>query len=204
MLFVTLFIQTPAFAANDQCTYSTWAWSRDEGRAVDHADIVKPRGELSEQERHPDWPCTICAEDQRTLNLINGAEVTVCKVIADDMETALNTALRAGFPINEIIGYRVGRTKGVLDENGKRTRYSHHSFGLAVDINSSVNGLYDNCTEFSLRCRLLRGGDWRPGAPGAITPETPLHGAITAMGWRWGGELVGRQKDFMHFSPSGD
>lgn len=202
-LCIALIFSTPNAAA-EKCTYSTWAWSPEEGRAVDHAEIIKPRSELAAEERHPDLPCTICAEDHRIIALSNGAEVTVCKAVADDLEVALNAALRAEFPINEIVGYRVGRTKGVLDESGRRTQYSHHSFGLAIDINSSVNGLYENCAQFSPRCRLLRGGEWRPGAPGAITPETPVYGAITAMGWRWGGELPGRQKDFMHFSPMGD
>ena len=71
-------------------------------------------------------------------------------------------------------------------------------------VNAGLNGLYDRCTEFSGSCRLIRGGEWRPSAPGGISPDAPLYEELTGIGWRWGGELSGRQKDFMHFSLTGD
>ena len=43
-----------------------------------------------------------------------------------------------------------------------------------------------------------------PEQPGAITLESVVYEAFRNIGWKWGGELAGRQKDFMHFSLSGD
>jgi len=110
---------------------------------------------------------------------------------------------RAGEPINEIIAYRVGRTRGDADRNGNRTGFSNHSFGIALDINPKQNGLYHDCPVFGPSCRLVRGGPWRPGEAGALTADGATVREMKAAGFHWGGEIEGRQKDFMHFSPSG-
>lgn len=128
----------------------------------------------------------------------------VCRHVASEVEDALLRALEAGFPISDVVGYRVGRTKGRLDAQGLRTQHSNHSFGLALDVNARLNGLYDRCSKFSSACRLIRGGEWRPDRRGGISPDSALYRELTQIGWRWGGELAGRQKDFMHFSQSGD
>jgi len=85
----------------------------------------------------------------------------------------------------------------------RRTQYSYHSFGVAIDINAEQNGLYGNCVTFSDACQLRRGGPWRPGRPGTITLGDPIYDGLTDIGLRWGGEIAGRQKDFMHFSLTG-
>jgi hypothetical protein len=85
-----------------------------------------------------------------------------------------------------------------------RTRFSNHSFGIAIDVNSASNGLYTNCISFGAQCRLHRGGPWRPASDTAsIAADSRLVRRMRAAGFRWGGEIRGRQKDFMHFSPSG-
>jgi len=191
----------PAMAQT--CSFTDWAWHSEQGRAVNYQEVVTTRAELTPEQQHPDLPCSICREDQVEIR-IGDASTLMCKAVADEVSEALNRAASEGFPISKLVGYRVGRTKGPLDENGLRTQYSHHSFGLAIDVNPGQNGLYDRCISFSPDCRLRRGGEWLPGSPAAITLETPLYHYMRDAGLKWGGELQGRQKDFMHFSQSGD
>lgn len=94
-------------------------------------------------------------------------------------------------------------TKGDVDALGHRTRFSNHSFGIAIDINEQQNGLYDRCIRFGPACRLRRGGVWNPDQAGSLTRDSPVVKALGQIGLKWGGAIEGRQKDFMHFSPSG-
>ncbi len=202
---VMAYVLSNASAAQSQtCTYSDWTWSAAERRAVDISEVEKPYTALRDDERDAATGCSLCREDQVAIVLPGVAPFQVCKAVADDVETALRRAMDAGFKIETITGYRVGRSKGVLDADGRRTEYSNHSFGLAIDVNAGANGLYDRYTEFSGACRLIRGGEWRPFETGGISPDTPLYEELVGIGWQWGGELSGRQKDFMHFSLSGD
>lgn len=205
---ILLLITLLSVEAFQTCTYTDWTWSAAERRAVDIREVEKPYSALTDDERDllsdGGTGCSICREDQMEIALPGVEPFRVCKAVAGEVEAALTRAMEQGFQIETVIGYRVGRSKGVLDAQGRRTEYSNHSFGLAIDVNADKNGLYDRCTEFSGSCRLIRGGEWRPGEQGGITPDTPIYEEMTAIGWRWGGELPGRQKDFMHFSPSGD
>lgn len=202
VLFFCLMMAPSAFAS-DVCTFTDWAWNSAEGRAENFRKVNMSRSDLSPEQRHPTLPCSVCREDQVRISA-GGASALICRAIAGDVEDALRRSEAAGFPINSLTGYRVGRTKGPLDARGLRTQYSHHSFGLAIDVNAEQNGLYDRCVEFGPHCRLRRGGRWVPNAEGAINPHTPLYRAMREAGLKWGGELKGRQKDFMHFSLQGD
>ncbi len=117
---------------------------------------------------------------------------------------ALEASLEQGFPIATLTGYRVGRTRGPLDARGLRTQYSNHSLGVAIDINAETNGLYDRCVEWGPHCRLRIGGKWDPHNSLSITRGRAPHTHMEAVGFKWGGELTGRQKDFMHFSLTGN
>ena len=128
----------------------------------------------------------------------------VCRHLAPQFEAALNRAVAAGFEITRLVGYRVGKTRGEADAAGRRTRFSNHAYGIAVDVNPGSNGLYTNCFVFGQGCRLLRGGAWQPGTvAGSIEAGGALVRAMRAAGFAWGGEIAGQQKDFMHFSPTG-
>ena len=204
-MLIASFISLLGAAAQPQtCTYADWAWSAAERRAVNIREVEKPYSAVRDDERDALTGCSICREDQVEIALPGVEPFQACKAVAGEVEAGLRRALARGFEIETVTGYRVGRSKGVLDRQGRRTEYSNHSFGLAIDVNAGLNGLYDRCTEYSSRCRLIRGGEWRPSAPGGISPDAPLYEELTGIGWRWGGELPGRQKDFMHFSPSGD
>jgi len=190
--------------AQDSCTYTDWAWNVETKSVSGFREISTTRHNLTKAQIHPDLPCSICREDMEEVFIGDLKPVLMCHIVAGAVEDALNLAAEQGFEIETLTGYRVGRTKGPVDGDGLRTEYSHHSFGLAIDINAELNGLYGNCFEFGPDCRLRRGGEWQPGTPGTITKTSPAYDALQPLGFKWGGELYGRQKDFMHFSLSGD
>lgn len=187
----------------ETCTYHTWTWDTVKKKSVGHRKVVKGRAELDSTERGTVNGCSVCEEDQVELRITNLPPVRICKVFADSVRKALERAQTSGFPIHSLIGYRVGKSKGPTDNSGHRTEFSNHSYGTAIDINSEKNGLYDECVTFRPQCRLIRGGQYVASRSGAITKESTIYRAFRESGFRWGGEIDGRQKDFMHFSLDG-
>jgi hypothetical protein len=186
------------------CHYQTWSWSVREKRPVDVRQIKTFKSKLTIQEKGSIEGCTVCQEDQAIIRVDKLPPFQICRRFASSVEPRLRNIQKSGFPIKEIEGYRVGKTKGSIDSKGHRTEFSNHSYGTAIDINSSLNGLYENCFVFNSSCRLLRGGEWRPERPGTITPASIVVNEMSEAQLKWGGELQGQQKDFMHFSPNGD
>jgi hypothetical protein len=62
---------------------------------------------------------------------------------------------------------------------------------------------YDFCIKFGPGCKLIRGGAYNENAKGAIARNSVLYHEMAAAGFKWGGEIKARQKDFMHFSIDG-
>ena len=145
----------------------------------------------------------ICEEDQRLIKIGTLTPFKICKIFASDIRYHLTQLLIRGEPIYKIVGYRVGKTKGNADNEGNRIQFSNHSFGIAIDINDQQNGLYDHCRVFSPDCRLRKGGEWDPGNKASLSKNSPIVLRMKKLGFKWGGEIKGQQKDFMHFSPSG-
>lgn len=185
------------------CHYSVYKWNTVQRKAVDFEQISKPYRELTPDEVDPFTGCSVCREDQVNLSIEGLPQFTVCKIIAPQLEHALTRVMQYNQQIVEIVGYRVGKTRGAIDAVGNRTGFSHHSFGAAVDFNPGFNGLYDHCIEFNPSCRLIKGGQWKPGHPLSIHSDSALVGEMQNIGFKWGGRIKGRQKDFMHFSVSG-
>lgn len=186
-----------------KCTYNTYTWNVHKKQAVNRKLISRPYSSLLPEEIDPETGCTVCSEDQVWIEMQGIPKFQICKHLVERVESALMMALSQGARINTIESYRVGKTRGDVDSNGNRTQFSNHSFGIAFDINSESNGLYDNCFQFYSGCRLLRGGNWHPYKPGSLHPEGPVVQAFKAVGLKWGGEIAGKQKDFMHFSITG-
>lgn len=186
------------------CSYSSWVWDTRARQSVNHARVQKPYAQLTAEEKDPHSSCTVCEEDQEAIELEGRPPIYICKDYAGAVRQIMNTLMVAGFPIRSIEAYRPGRSKGPVDARGLRTQFSNHSFGTAIDFNSEINGLYTDCFAFGPGCHLLRGGAWQPGQPGTVTKDSVIYKSFMQIGWKWGGELVGRQKDFMHFSLNGD
>ncbi len=186
-----------------KCSYNTWTWNTFEKRSEKHRRVIKSYDEITDIEIDKSSGCTVCEEDQVWIKLNGLTKVRVCQIYKKPIEEVLKNIIASGFPIIEITAYRVGKSKGPLDEHGYRTLFSNHSFGTAIDINRSRNGLYKNCLTFGSHCKLALGGTWDPSQLGSITNDSIVVKSFNLINWNWGGQIKGRQKDFMHFSPSG-
>ncbi len=202
----------------ETCTYTTYQWSTAKGKSVNRRTVQKKYAELTAEEKAPDFHksgCTVCSEDQVEVAVAGLPAVEVCWYYAPMVMKALE-ALQADpqFRIRELVGYRCGQTRGRLVD-GLRTEFSNHSFGTAIDINASFNGLYRRCdlkgkvptsARDIARCTKGMGGAWNPekNYKETVTPGSKAYQLFTTLvGWKWGGEIDGRLKDFMHFSVDG-
>ncbi len=193
---------TPALAQT--CHYSTWSWNVNLKKAVLYRAVRKDYQDLNELEIDKQTGCSVCREDQVEIKLPNLKPFSICRQLAPSVRSTLLELIKQNQAVTEVIGYRVGQTRGKVDEHGNRTGFSNHSFGIALDINPQHNGLYTECFSFGAQCRLLRGGHWRPGKdPLSLTLNGQIVRQLKRIGLKWGGEIKGRQKDFMHFSITG-
>jgi hypothetical protein len=199
-------LSAPAFPAQGkvkECTYVMHTWNVRARRALAPLTVRHPYEATTPAETDPGTGCTVCREDQQLVEVPPLAPFLMCKMLAPSVQRELRRLVEQGAMIREITGYRVGKTRGPLDARGNRTIFSNHSFGIALDINASQNGLYNQCPVFGPHCRLLHGGPWRPDNQGALTADGPIVTALKGMGLLWGGVAEGDTKDFMHLSPSG-
>lgn len=198
-----IFFSGVSLSGADICTYNTYRWNVLTKSAGNYKHVQKPYSELSEEEVDELTGCTVCLEDQVDVFIENVSPFKVCKNIATDIKTALEESIFFGQTITEVVGYRVGRTKGDVDQFGNRTQFSNHSFGTAIDINPQFNGLYTNCINYNSDCLLIKGGAWNPGHAESLKADAHVVRIMKSIGFKWGGEIEGKQKDFMHFSLSG-
>jgi hypothetical protein len=185
------------------CSYEVYNWNIFKKKAVNFGKVAHPYAELKAEEIDQATGCTVCMEDQELVTAGKIAPFYVCRKIAPAVRVALEKLITQGEPVLEVTGYRPGKTKNPLDKLGNRNGFSNHAYGAAVDINRSKNGLYDNCYKFGPGCRLIQGGVWKPGAKGTLTADSMIVKVMRAAGFKWGGEIEGKQKDLMHFSPGG-
>jgi hypothetical protein len=197
-------IPDKTFAGEEKfCTYTVSKWNTKTKSLEQPLNVKKPYSELSSTEKYENTGCTVCEEDLTFIKIGNLPQIRVCRVIKEKVEAALKEALEANFPIEKLVGYKPIMSKGAVDKHGLRTEFSNHAFGVAIDINEHKNGQYIHCTEFGPSCKLNLGGTWDPKIPGTITRDSALYKAMIKSGFKWGGEIVSVQKDFMHFSLTG-
>jgi hypothetical protein len=210
LILITTFIAlcTSASAAETRrvpsdCTYEMQVWNVNTKTSINQKKIQHPYNDLRKEEIDPVTGCSVCSEDQVQIDIRPLSPFSVCYKIAPQVRDTTTSLLRKGLLIHSIMGYRVIKSRGAADGNGNRTGFSNHSFGTAIDINPEQNGLYENCIEFGPQCRLLRGGAWHPGTPGTLDKNSDIVTLFKQTGFQWGGEIAGKQKDFMHFSLTG-
>lgn len=185
------------------CTYDVQTWTVNLKCSVNGRRVVHLYAELFAEEIDPVTGCTVSSEDQEIIDIPPLAPFSVCYKIAPQVRDVLTTLIQQGEPIFTVDGYCVIWSRGKVDGSGNRTGFSKHSYGTAIGINSEQNGLYDHCPRFGPGCRLIKGGEWRPGALGTLEPSGAIVNALKSIGFRWGGEIEGNQKDFMPFSFTG-
>ena len=198
------------------CHYSAYRWNVKTKRSTAPYSVNKAYAEVTDDERSPIEPrCTICLEDQTVISPkefgVNLPDFRICYVYAEDVKNALAAiAADSSFRLTELTGYRPGRTRGKIVDDC-RSEWSNHSFGTAIDINASQNGLYNNCPEpvsgsasEVASCKLGVGGKWDPQKrPDVSITKNGIVVKSFAPFWKWGGEISGNTKDIMHFSPDG-
>ncbi len=203
MILFILFLATSLVQAQPKfCSYSFSVWNARERRSEGPYRVTKLYTELETYERGPRG-CSICDEDQVPVRLSNGVTFKVCGALVEAFRSGLEASILAGEVIESVTGHRPSKSRGKLDGQGRRTEFSNHAYGAAVDVNEAHNGLYDFCLSWSPSCQLIKGGRYAPGRPRSFTSGSPLVRALRDRGLRWGGEIAGKQKDFMHFSPDG-
>jgi len=200
--FVGIFFISSVAVANT-CSYTTYQWNTKTRKAENYQRVVKPRSDLTASEVDSATGCSVCEEDQIELRFSGLPPFKLCKYLAAKATHIVEHLQRRNAVLLDVVGYRVGMTRGAIDANGLRTEFSNHSFGVALDINTEQNGLYDNCLSFGPSCRLIKGGAWSAKDPRSLTADSDVVRVFKENGFLWGGEIAGKQKDFMHFSPSG-
>ncbi|MBT5342317.1 hypothetical protein HOL59_01915 [Candidatus Woesearchaeota archaeon] len=183
------------------CTYLDRAWI-DGGWKNEKNIKVAYSGIKGEQIDPSGSECTLCNEDQVPIT-VDGKTIKVCWKYANQVQNALQKIVDSGFPIKDIIGFREGRTYGGTD-------FGLHPYGVAIDINREINGLYNKCNVWDVnKCVLGAGGKSNAkrvaSVSGTITKSSPAYQQLTSIGWKWGGDWGkdNKQKDYMHFSLSG-
>ena len=202
LIILLAILITPA-NAQELCTYKTYSWNTIKNEAVNFETVKKPYTDLTDEEVDAFTGCSVCEQDQRTIAVPPLNPFKVCHIMAPRVRNAIEDLIKQGEPVYSVVGYRVGKTRGNIDLEGNRTQFSNHSFGVAIDINQEQNGLYDNCISFNKLCRLIRGGHWSPENEGSLKADGAIVSAMDNLGLKWGSQILGKQKDFMHFSPNG-
>jgi hypothetical protein len=82
---------------------------------------------------------------------------------------------------------------------GSTGHWSQHAYGLAIDINPTENP-YVGCGQTRQRASVPY-LDRTSVRRGMVTPAVVR--AFRSIGWGWGGDWAGRDRDYMHFSASG-
>jgi hypothetical protein len=139
-------------------------------------------------------------------------ELVVAATAAPKIVRVFRTLFAAGFPIEEM---RLPTTRDMLakptgDGNNTaayvcraargQTRFSQHSYGLAVDINPFQNPEIKQDLVLPELASAYRDRTWH--RPGMFLPGGAGVRAFAGIGWRWGGTWRS-SKDYMHFSAAG-
>lgn len=118
--------------------------------------------------------------------------ITVHQKLAADVQKALQKAQDQGFKVYSAAGYSYRQMN-----NGGSGKLSHHSYGVAIDINPNEN--YSRSGS-----RVFAGSFWDPSKSEFSIPRNgALVNAFREIGWSWGGNWSGNYQDYMHFSYTG-
>ena len=118
--------------------------------------------------------------------------ITVHKSIAKDVQDIFKEAQNSGFKIYDATGYSWRE----MNNGGSGSR-SHHSYGVAIDINVNENYSHKGS-------KIYAGSFWDPSKSEFSIPKNGvLVKAFKKRGWSWGGNWSGNYQDYMHFSFTG-
>lgn len=118
--------------------------------------------------------------------------IYIHKSLASVVQQVFQQAQDNGFKIYSAGGFSYREMN-----NGGSGSLSHHSYGVAIDINVNEN--------YSHRgSKVYAGSFWDPSkSEFSIPRDGVLVKAFEAIGWKWGGNWSGNYQDYMHFSYTG-
>ena len=122
--------------------------------------------------------------------IVRTGNLTVHKELADDVANIFAEIEASGFPIKSAACYN---WRGMA---GNTNTTSHHSYGVACDINPNENYMIRDGV-------IISGSYWKPGEdPYSIEENGSVVSIFAKYGWVWGGSWKS-SKDYMHFSFTG-
>lgn len=127
LLFALQSISSPVWAEKT-CSYKTYSWNTVERKAVEFQFISHAYSSISEIEIDPTTGCTVCEEDQVEISIAPLPSFKVCHLLASDLKMVVEDLLSQGEPVFDVVGYRVGKTRGEIDDLGNRTGFQQSLF----------------------------------------------------------------------------
>lgn len=148
-----------------------------------------PNGIPTTEEEMKQYLTTITID----INDANGNKttrsLTVHKAIAEDVKEIFAEIQASGFKIKSVGAYS-------WRSMAAGSSRSHHSYGVAIDINPDENYMVKNG-------QVVAGSLWDPANNEySISANGPVVRAFAGKGWAWGGSWKS-SKDYMHFSLTG-
>lgn len=114
---------------------------------------------------------------------------TLHKSLADDFVNIMTKIADSGFPIKDVGCYNWRNAAASSSR-------SHHSYGVACDLNPNENYMIKNGN-------IVSGSYYRPGSdPYSFPSNGVVVKTFESYGWTWGGSWSS-SKDYMHFSFTG-
>ena len=113
-------------------------------------------------------------------------KIDIHKALAEDIKEIFSEIADMGFKIkaSDTSDYNARKING-------KDRWSHHSYGTAIDINSSDNPNYYSAT---------REGTIHDPTNNEYAITNSIANVFRKYGWSWGGEDWTNPHDYMHFS----
>ncbi len=138
---------------------------------------------------------------------IHQGQLVLHKDICKEVEIIFQELHAMSFPIQQvvpIVAYNWDDNASMIANNSSAFNYrsiagsaelSNHSFGLAIDINPTLN-------PYMQRDGIIvpEGSVYNPTRPGTVTKE--IAHLFTARGFEWGGDWEDTRKDWQHFTKS--
>jgi poly-gamma-glutamate synthesis protein (capsule biosynthesis protein) len=218
VLMVTAPVQ--ALPVTDQARPGTGAGTREGFRG----EILRIDRQLRKRMVGSSWHrgCPVPLRDLRLLKLrilgfdgrVRAGRLIVHETAAPRMVSVFRRLFEVGFPIRRmrlVDAYGADDHRSMNADNtsafncrevaGQPGVWSRHAFGRAIDINPVENPYVSGSHVSPAKGRPFARRS--PLRKGMIPPRGHVFRAFAAAGWEWGGNWTG-QKDYQHFSASGD
>ena len=164
------------------------------GTAQQKLNYLFPNGTPTKESELKTYMATVDVPITQKNGKKTTTKLTIHKNLVSDVQDVFKTAQDNKFRIYEAAGFSYRKK----NNGGSSGDLSHHSYGVAIDIN--VNENY-----FHKGKKVYAGSFWNPKKSKYSIPKNGvLVKAFKAKGWKWGGNWSGNYQDYMHFSFTGN